>query len=247
VTVDGTRHVCRAAARSNVRRLVYLSTNDVFGRGEQAVIDESFPLKPWKEPYPDHKIRAEEIVWLYHREQRLPVSTIYPCWVYGENDYTLTADLADAIIKRQMLFWRRGAFVFPLYVGNLVELMLIVAEDDRAVGHGFLAHDGGPITLEAYADAVAKALSVPPVSRRLPYPAVYLAAAALEKTWRLLRRKKRPLLTTYVVRSLGSKARYSIKKAERELGWRPGISFDEGLMRTLAWLKTVDRNRLKTK
>jgi len=247
VTVGGTRHVCRAAAKADIKRLVYVSTNDVFGRDENRILDETGSFESWNEPYPDHKIKAEKICRLFMREQRLPVTIVYPCWVYGENDFTLVANLADAILKGDMLFWRRGAFFYPLYVKNLVSLMMVLAEDERAVGQGYLAHDGRSVMLEEFCAAIAAALEVPPVTRRIPYPLAYLGAWGLEIGWRLLRRKERPVLTTYAVRNLGSRMRFSIAKAERELGWKPPVPFEIGLAETLAWLKTVDRQRLKIK
>jgi nucleoside-diphosphate-sugar epimerase len=40
-------------------------------------------------------------------------------------------------------------------------------------------------------------------------------------------------LTTYSVKNLGSRLEFSIVKAERVLGWRPAISYEEGFQRTM--------------
>jgi nucleoside-diphosphate-sugar epimerase len=72
-------------------------------------------------------------------------------------------------------------------------------------------------------------------------------AMIMEFIWRILGKKNRPLLTTYVVKNLGSKLRFSIAKAERELGWKPVISYHEGMQRTMEWLKTLDPATYKTK
>jgi dTDP-glucose 4,6-dehydratase len=44
-------------------------------------------------------------------------------------------------------------------------------------------------------------------------------------------------LITYVTDRAGHDLRYAIdaSKIERELGWRPGITFEEGLERTVDW------------
>ncbi len=246
-TVEGTQNICMAAAKADVKRLVHVSTNDVFGYKSEEIIDESYPLSPWNEPYPDYKIKAEEICWLFHREQGLPVTMVYPCWVFGENDYTLTADLADAVIKKDMIFWQRKASFYPVYIENLVDLMMIIAEDERAIGNGYIAHDGESTTLQEFCDRIAETLEVEPVTRYIPYPVALFAAKAMETIWTVLQIKKRPLLTTYLIKCFGSHHRYSIEKAEKELGWTPKISFEEGMARTMHWLKTVDRTKLKTK
>ncbi len=134
IIVNGTENVCKAALDVKASRLVHISTNDVFGHDEAHVMDESGPLIPWGEPYPDHKIAAEKIVWEYHRKFGLPATMVYPCWVYGEGDQTFVPLLADAIIKKDLIFWRRNALVWPAYVGNVVDLLMCIATDPRAVG-----------------------------------------------------------------------------------------------------------------
>jgi len=247
VTVGGTRNICRAATREDVKRVVHISTNDVFGLSEETIMDESHPKRRWREPYPDYKIKAEEICWLYHEEQRMPLTVIYPCWVYGKNDYTFVADLADAIIKKDLIFWRRHATIWPTYIDNLVDLIVTVSEDDRAVGNGYLAHDGESVTLQDFCRKIAETLNVPVVTTHIPFSAAYAFAVLQETLNRAFRRKKRPLLTTYIVKNLGSRLRFSIRKAQAELEWRPEVPFEEGIERTMAWLKTVDINLLKTK
>lgn len=247
VTVGGTRNICKAACRENVGRVVHISTKDVFGLNEKIIMDESSPKKKWREPYPDYKIKAEEICWLFHREQRMPLTVIYPCWVHGRNDFTFVADLADAILKKEMLFWRKHVVIWPTFIDNLTDLILCVSENDRAVGNGYLVHDGESVTLQEFTRLIAETLDVPPATTHIPYPVALAYAAFQESLHKFLRRKKRPLLTTYIVKNLRSRLRFSIAKARIELDWRPGISFEQGFGQTMKWLKTVDRNKLKSK
>ncbi len=247
VTVGGTRNICKAGTKEDIERLVHVSTNDVFGRSEKFVMDESYPLKPWKEPYPDYKIKAEEICWMYHKEQRLPVTMVYPCWVYGKNDFTFVAELADAILKKEMIFWRKNALIWPTYIDNLGDLIVQISEDERAVGNGYLAHDGESTTLQRFCENIAKTLSVAPITLHIPYSAAYAYAKLLETLFKITRKKSRPLLTTYLVKNFGSRLRFSIEKAQKELDWQPGVSFEDGFQRTMDWLKTVDPKDLKTK
>lgn len=247
ITVGGTENICRAALDAGVSRFIDISTNDVFGIDEENVMDETFPLKPWKEPYPDHKIRAEEISWRYYRERGLPVTMVYPCWVYGEGDRTFVPLLADAIIKRDLVFWRRDVIVWPTYIDNLIDLLMLISEDPRAVGNGYLVHDGTSTTLQDFCAGIAHSLGVPPVTMHIPYSLAYAASWLMELAWKALRIRTRPLLTTYTVKNLGSRFHYSIDKARRELGWEPALSYEEGFARTMDWLKTLDTETLKQK
>ncbi len=247
VTVGGTKNVCEAAVWAKVKRLVDISTNDVFGLKEDVVMDESFPLQPWGEPYSDYKIKAEEIMWRYHREKKLPVTMVYPCWVYGMGDQTFVPLLADAIIKRELIFWRKDVLVWPTYIENLVDLLLQIAVDKRAIGNGYLVHDGESITLQKFCEGIAQALGVKPIKTHIPYWVAYAAAVVMETVWKALKIEKRPLLTTYTVKNFGSRLQFSIDKAKRELGWVPKIPFQEGFAKTMQWLKTLDIASLKTK
>lgn len=247
VTVGGAENICRAAIDARVSRLVDISTCDVFGTSEAVVMDESLPLQYWGEPYADSKIDAEKVMRRYHEEQGMPLTMVYPLWVFGEGDQTFVPLLADAIIKKELIFWRQGAIVWPTYIDNLVDLLMLISEDERAIGNGYLVHDGESTTLEEFCAGIAAALGVPPIKTYIPYWAAMSAARLMEFTWKLFSIKMRPLLTTYTVTNLGSRFRFSIDKAERELGWKPRISYQEGFRQTMQWLKTLDIASLKQK
>ena len=247
VMVNGTENVCRAAREANVKRLVKISTNDVFGLREDNVMDETFPLTPWNEPYPDTKLLAEEIAWNYYKEKNLPVTMVYPCWIFGPGDKTFVPHLADAVLKGEMLFMRKNAIVWPTYIENLIDLLMLISEDERAVGNGYLVHDGESTTLEEFTNSLAKSIGAKEVKMRIPYWLAYIVAALMEFFGKLLKQKDRPLLTTYTVKNLGSRLRFSIDKAKRELDWTPKISYKEGFATTMKWLKTLDVSTLKQK
>ncbi len=246
VMVIGTENVCKAALDVGAR-LVHVSTNDVFGRSEDIIMTEDLPLQPWGEPYPDFKIQAEKVVWRYHRQQGLKASMVYPCWVYGPGDRTFVPLLADAIVKKEMVFWRKDVLVWPTFVTNLVDLMLLISEREEAIGQGFLVHDGESTTLQQFCARIADAVNVPAPKLRIPYPVAYATALLMEGIWKLGCFKGRPLLTTYAVRNLGSRLRFSIAKAERLLGWTPGTSHAQGMDITMRWLKDLDTSTLKQK
>ncbi len=247
VMINGTENVCRAALEANVSRLVKISTNDVFGLREDVIMDETFPLTPWNEPYPDTKLVAEEIAWKYYKEKKLAVTMVYPCWIFGPGDKTFVPHLADAILKKEMVFMRKNALVWPTYIENLVDLLMLIAVDERAIGNGYLVHDGEHTTLEEFTNGVAKEIGCKEVTTHIPYRLAYFAAMIMEFFGKLLNKKERPLLTTYTVKNLGSRLRFSIDKAKRELNWTPKITYQEGFTRTMQWLKTLDFSTLKQK
>lgn len=247
VNIQGMDNLCKAALETDVKRLVYMSTNDVFGPVEDVVIDETYPLKSWNEPYPDTKIEAEKIAWKYYHDQNLPVTMVYACWVYGKGDTTFIPLTADAIIKKDLIFWRKNAHTWPNYIDNLIDLLMIIAENPKAIGNGYLTHDGEMVTFQDLCKDIALGLDLKPITTHIPYFLAMGVAKFLEFWWRLTKKKTRPLLTTYTVKNLGSRLNFSIEKAEKELQWKPKISYAEGMKLTLEWLKTLNFEDLKQK
>ena len=109
INVGGTQNVARAALENRLERMVLISTTDVFGIPDgRTPLDEDSPFLPWNEPYADTKIEAEKWLWQFHRESGLPVSVIYPGWIYGPGDRAFFPGLAEAIRGGFMLMWFRG-------------------------------------------------------------------------------------------------------------------------------------------
>jgi nucleoside-diphosphate-sugar epimerase len=236
VNVEGMRHICQAALENKVERFVEVSTNDIFGLDEDEVMTENSELSVWGEPYADTKIEATRIAWEFGRKG-LPVTMVYPCWVYGPGDRTFVPEIAKALKSRSLVFWRRNALVWPAYVGNVIDLLMVISEHPAAVGEGFLVHDGVSDTFENFSAKIAEAVGAPKATLHIPYGAAYAASWCMELAWKALRKRSRPLLTTYSVKNLGSRLRFSIDKAEKVLGWRPPLSYEEGFKRTMEAFK----------
>lgn len=246
VNIGGTRNVCEASLKHGIKRFVEVSTNDVFGLREDVVIDETFEYSYWGEPYADTKCDATKIVREYGKKG-LPVSIVYPCWVYGPGDATFVPLLADAIKNGELIFWRKDVIVWPAYVENLMDLLMVLSEHPKAVGQGFLFHDGVSDTLQNFSSKIAESIGEKNPKLHIPYWTAYAAASIMEFLWKLLRKKSRPLLTTYTVKNLGSRLRFSIKKAEKVLGWVPPINYRDGFEKTMEWFKDTDPRLWKQK
>ncbi len=146
-----------------------------------------------------------------------------------------------------MIFWRKNVLVWPTYIDNLVDLLMLISQNNVAVGKGYLIHDGESTTFRTFCTMIAESLGLPGPKLHIPYLAAYAASLVMEGIWSLLRLSTRPLLTTYTVKNLGSRLQFSIEKARRELQWEPPVSFADGFDETLRWLKTLDLQALKMK
>ncbi len=225
VNLNGTRNVAEAAFLRGIDRFVYISTSDVFGlpRGDETLTEES-PFREWGEPYPDSKIEAETWLWRFHRERGLPVSVVYPGWVYGPGDEAFFPSLKEAIRDRSMSFWHKDLWLPWTYIDNLADACVLVADHQDALGQGYLAFDGneGP-TLQEVCARIAQSCECKPPTRHLPFALAHGVAKLAQRFSR-----GEPFLRTVDVKAFGYDWKFSNAKL-RALGWQPSVSTEDGM------------------
>jgi nucleoside-diphosphate-sugar epimerase len=249
VNVEGSRHIFDAALDSGVKRLVHISTSDVFGiYTDGRVIDDSFPLKGAGFPYSDTKAEADNMAQSYARERGLPVAIIRPMWIYGPGDRTFLPELVDAMRKKEMVFFGSSRNTIPLcYIDNLVDAILLALTRDEAVGQGYLVGDGAVVTWQELTDLLADQIDLPRVKRTIPLPVGKTVAVGAETWAKITKSKQRPALTRYELEIGGRDMHYSNAKVCRELGFTPRVLPEEGVARTIEWLRSMDLSKIKTK
>jgi nucleoside-diphosphate-sugar epimerase len=249
VNVDGSRHIFDAVLESGAKRLVHISTSDVFGvYTDRRVIDDSFPLKGTGFPYSDTKAEADRMALAYAQERGLPVAVIRPMWVYGPGDRTFFPELVHAMRTHQMVFFGSSRNTIPLcYIDNLVDAVVLTLTHDQAAGQGYLVGDGAVITWRELTDLLAEQLGLPQVSLTIPLPLAKVVALGAETWAKMNKSTRRPALTRYELEIGGRDMHYSNAKICRELGFSPRFLPEEGLARTIVWLKSVDLDTIKTK
>ena len=82
VHVAGTAALLEVCRRAGVRRFVYVSSAEVYGRTEASAVHEDFPLQP-RSPYGAAKAGAEQVVGAFARAFGLQVIILRPFSVYG--------------------------------------------------------------------------------------------------------------------------------------------------------------------
>jgi 2-alkyl-3-oxoalkanoate reductase len=238
VNVGGARNVAEAVLEHGVSRLVHVSTSDVFGLADgDRVLDERSPFRRWDEPYADTKIEAEELLWGFHRERGLPLTVIYPGWVYGPGDRAFFPGLAEAIAGGFMIFWARHVRLAWAHIENLVDACLRASEEPKAVGEGYLVYDTleGP-TLEDVCARIAAAIGAKAPTGHVPYALALGVARVLEVGWRAVGARTPPPLRSVDVKAFGAQWHFSNDKARRDLGWAPRVDTEDGMRRALDFL-----------
>lgn len=93
-------------------------------------------------------------------------------------------------------------------------------------------------TWRDYFAALCRALDLPMPARSIPRSLAYGLGALMEWGGHAVRRHQRPLLTRMAVELLGTRQGFSGARARERLGFVPRVTFDDGVARTVAWLRT---------
>jgi nucleoside-diphosphate-sugar epimerase len=232
VNADGTRKVVAACQDAGVERLVHVSSLTVLGLPRRgAAVDEQSPfdLSP-QDPYTASKIEAEKIVREAHGQRGLQTVAVRPGAIWGTGDPSITPRIAALLRRGRAVYIGRASNRLALsHVDNLTLGLRLAAEAPAAAGQVYHLTDGETVTAREVIDGLAALLGKARPRRSVPFFVLYLAAATMEGVARLLRWRSPPPFTRYGVRLMASDCRYDNRKAERELGFRPIVSFQKGL------------------
>lgn len=225
VNVELTLRLARAAAEAGVRRFVFVSS--VKASGESTAPEECLSSADQPapvDPYGLSKFEAERGLRELSAATGLEVVIVRPPLVYGPGVGANFLRLMNAVDRGLPLPFgaveNRRSLVF---VGNLVDALVVCAEHPQAAGRTYLVSDGEDVSTPELVRAIAGALGRAPRLIGVP-PALMRAAGAL-----LGRRAQ-------VDRLLGSLAVDS-GPIRSELGWMPPYSLRQGLAETAAWYR----------
>jgi dTDP-glucose 4,6-dehydratase len=210
--VKGTFVLLQVARKLNVKRFVHISTDEVYGDMDPgALADENSPLRP-SSPYSSSKAGSDLLVLSYVRTYGFP-----------------------ALITRSSNNY--GPYQFP---EKFLPLMITNALDDKPLpiyGDGKQQRDW--LHVEDNCHGILAVLEHGRIGE------VYnLGGVDIEQNLSMARRLLRVMgkpetLLSYVQDRPGHDRRYALncEKIKRELGWKPEISLEEGLRRTIDWYR----------
>lgn len=236
--INGTRNILEAAIIAGVRKIVHISTIDVSDHDNHPCIDENTEYTSSRSPYRYTKVQAEKLVLAFCQEKGTKAVIIRPSWVYGPGDSTFLPEIVYRIRRGDMIFIGNPKNSLPLvYVDNLAWAIIKAGEIEAVNGEIFLISDI-EITWREFIDRITLAVNGRKTRLCLPYPVAYFVGLMMEGMARISSKETRPLLTRTVVELIGRPIRVNTEKSERILGYKPFISFDEGIKNAIQWLQT---------
>jgi dTDP-glucose 4,6-dehydratase len=210
--VTGTFVLLQVARKLNVQRFVHISTDEVYGDiPPSAFSDEESPLRP-SSPYSASKAGSDLLVRSYVRTYGFP-----------------------AVITRSSNNY--GSYQFP---EKFLPLMITNALDDKPLpiyGDGKQQRD--------WLHVEDNCRGIMAVLERGRVGEVYnIGGLDIEENLTLAKRLlqligKAESLLSYVKDRPGHDRRYALtcQKMHKELGWRPQVSLEDGLRRTIEWYR----------
>jgi nucleoside-diphosphate-sugar epimerase len=241
VNVTGTESVCRAALAAGVRRLVHMSSSSIYGMALGRPADESFPLAPFRDPYPITKAAGDVLVQRMIVEDHLPAVIIRPDQIFGPGDHLHFARMADRLRAGRGIIVGAGDNALPfVFVTDVVQGLLLALDHERAVGEAYNITNDRPLTQRQFLHAIAQEIGARPPRLHVPYHALYAAGHAAERLAMITRSARRPPITRLGVAFFGTDNRYAIDKAQHQLGYRPRVAVREGVRLAATWYRRRD-------
>ena len=231
VNFAGTRNLVEAAGAAGVKRFVFLSSVKAMAEPGECCADEDFPGRP-ATAYGQAKRAAEEVVVDAGRRYGMHVVNLRLAMGYGSG--------GRGNLERMGRLVERGLFP-PLpetgnrrslvHVDDVVAVMRLVADDDRANGKAYVvASSEAPSGRELF-DALRSTLGMRRCSWAVPGWMLRTVAIGADRLEAIVKRRM-PFDSEVLDRLLGS-AWYSPARIERDLGWRARVSLADGLAEML--------------
>jgi nucleoside-diphosphate-sugar epimerase len=241
--VHGTRTVLAACKAAGVNYLVYTSTPSVvFNGGPFRGEDESLPYgSGWLCHYAESKAEAEAEVLTAHANDSLKTVALRPHLVWGPGDpHILPRIIARAKAGRLRIVGDGHNRVDISYVENVADAHLCALDalqQGRAGGKPYFISQGEPVSLWPWINDLLVKLDIPPIKRHISLSTAYRIGAIAECVWGTLRLRGEPPMTRFVATELGKDHFFNIAAAKRDLAYTPTIDTDEGVEKTIHWLK----------
>jgi NAD dependent epimerase/dehydratase len=211
--VEGTLNVLEAVRRKEIARIVHISSSEVYGTAMRVPIDEEHPLHP-QSPYAATKVGADQLALSYQRSFGTPVVILRPFNTYGPRQSAravIPTIIAQALSREEIKLGATSPTRDFLYVADTVQGLLRCATAEGIEGETINLGTGVEVSIGDLAQRVLSLLGV-----EVPI--------ALDEE------RLRPP-NSEVERLVAD-----VSKAKRLLAWKPEVSLDEGLRRTIEWL-----------
>ena len=213
--VNGTINLLLAASKADsVERFVYISSSEVYGSAKQVPMDENHPILPHSS-YAASKLAADRVTFTMGKELGLPIVIVRPFNTFGPNitqPYIVPEIIAQGMAgSGELMLGNTKAQRDLTYVDDTARGIVLSAIKPQAEGEVINLGSGSSISVHDLALRITSLMGK--------------KAAIRNDTSRL-----RPFDVENLV--------CDNSKAKMILKWSPLISLDDGLRRTIDWVRS---------
>lgn len=241
VNVDGTRQLLDAAAAEGVRRAVVVSSNSPCGCNPHPdhLFDEKSPYHPYMN-YGRSKMRMELAVLERCQAGKIEAVLIRAPWFYGPHQPPRQTAFFKMIRDGKAPLVGGGDNLRSMaYVDNLSQGLILAARAEKANGQIYWVADERPYSMNEIVDTVERLLEKE-FGQKCAHKRMRLPGFASEVAWladRTLQGLGLYHQKIHVLSEMNKTIACSIDKARRELRYQPTVALEEGMRRSLAWLR----------
>jgi 2-alkyl-3-oxoalkanoate reductase len=226
--VQASLDLYRAAARQKVRRFIQISSESVL-QGDGPLLDvgeaHPYPAEP-NSLYGKAKMQVEQ--GLLSNITGTECIILRPTFIWGQGGEQLNK-VVDKVKSGKFMWIDHGDVAMEMvHVDNVVECVLLALTQGGS-GQVYWVTDGRPMPAREFLGALLRARGVEAPDKSIPGSLARPVAAGVEAVWRLFGLKSVPPLSRFQLDFIALPRRYDLGKSQRELGYEPVRTFEQGL------------------
>ena len=212
VNVEGTKNVLDAYPEGS--RVIFLSAAMAYGEPLYLPLDENHPLRA-EDPYSTTKIVGERLCRAYAHMKGLRLTIVRNFSTYGPGqsvDYIVPRLLSQALAEGKIEIWTSTPTRDFTYVDDTIEALIAIAQSEELVGETVNVGSGQEVSIGVLAEKVSRLFG------RLPVVDLKKEGVG------------------------GGRQVCNSDKLRQRSGWQPKVSLEEGLRRTIYYLRERSGN-----
>ena len=214
VNCFGSLNMLELALRKKVTRILCTSSANVYGAPKKNPVAEDAPFDP-RVPYDYSKVVLENLAMSFFKTKNLPVSLTRSWLLFGAYDQPSRATIRfiRACLKDEPLTLFNGGkdTTSPSHADNFAKLALTILNNEKAIGRVYNFGGERPVTIRELAEKI-----------------------------RELTGSKSKLVLAPPRTALEAEPQISypsMERAKSELGYEHELTLEQGLVRTIDWVK----------
>jgi NAD dependent epimerase/dehydratase len=214
--IEGSLNVLAASVGADVKRVVHMSSSEVYGTAQYTPIDERHPLDA-QSPYAASKVGADKLAESFHRSFGLPVVIARPFNTFGPRQSfraVIPTIVGQALAGGELSLGALTPTRDFVFVRDNVAALIALASHDQGAGETFNVATGEDVSVARIVEIVGELLG-----REL----------VVQSTAERMRPEN-----SEVHQLLGDAS-----KLREATGWAPATSLHDGLRAVIDWMTQI--------